>query len=139
MLDSEGLAGLLARRLPLVLEVLLRKALQERRDVLLPSVVCAEVCRGPARTAAVEAALARHDGREAVPTVRLVDTDLQLAKEVGAILHAVGAGSTDIVDAHVVAVCVPYGGGIVVTSDPGDIMRLAQAVPSSRIVVRSVR
>ncbi|MGH2706691.1 MAG: type II toxin-antitoxin system CcdA family antitoxin [Actinomycetota bacterium] len=44
----------------------------------------------------------------------------------------------DIVDAHVVAVCAFHGGGIVVTADSDDVERLAQAVPSARIVTRSV-
>ena len=42
-------------------------------------------------------------------------------------------------DAHVVSVCVPFGSGVVVTSDPDDIRRLAAAVPSIRIVTRPPR
>lgn len=38
-----------------------------------------------------------------------------------------------MVEAHVVAVCVPPGGGLVVTSDPDDIAELASAVPAARI------
>ncbi|MEX2548576.1 MAG: hypothetical protein WD830_12440 [Chloroflexota bacterium] len=49
------------------------------------------------------------------------------------ILEATGSGSERIVDAHVVAVCVPAGGGLVVTSDASDIAALAAAVPAARI------
>lgn len=67
------------------------------------------------------------------PAVRLVDTDFSLARQVGAILAATGSGSERIVDAHPVAVCVTFGGALVVTSDPGDIGELAAAVPATRI------
>lgn len=65
--------------------------------------------------------------------MRLVDTDFGLARQVGAILDTSGSGSERIVDAHVVAICLPYGGGLVVTSDPEDIAALASAVPAARI------
>jgi hypothetical protein len=45
------------------------------------------------------------------------------------------SGSERIVDAHVVAVCLPAGGGLVVTSDPDDIAALAAAVPAVRVRV----
>jgi len=96
--------------------------------------VCAEVARGRDRTRALEAAVARHDrGRAERPAVRLIDTDFSLARQVGALLDATGSGSERMVDAHVVAVCVPFGGGLVVTSDPDDVTALAAAVPAARI------
>ncbi|MFE6919664.1 hypothetical protein ACFVAV_01325 [Nocardia sp. NPDC057663] len=55
---------------------------------------------------------------------------------VGAVLHGAQAGSRYLVDAHVVALCARYGGGLVITSDPDDIRHLAAAVPSARIIVR---
>jgi hypothetical protein len=65
----------------------------------------------------------------------LIDTDFDLARRVGTILAASGHGSEHLVDAHVVAVCVPAGGALVVTSDPDDIVGLAAAVPAARIRV----
>ena len=62
-----------------------------------------------------------------------MDTDVALARQVGAIVEATGSGSDHVIDAHGVAVCIPAGGGLVVTSDPGDITELAAAVPAARI------
>lgn len=134
VLDSAGLAGLAAPRPPERLRALLAEAHRRGREVLSPTLVCAEVARGHARTRALEAAVARHDrSRGERPAVRLVDTDFALARQVGAILGATDSGSDRIVDAHTIAVCVPYGGGLVVTSDPRDIAALAEAVPAARI------
>lgn len=140
VLDSAGLDALAATLPPPALRALLHEALERDRDVLVPAVVCAEVCRGAARTRRVEAAVARHrPTRGQRPPVTLVDTDFGLARQVGAVLHGAGATSADVVDAHVVAVCARHGGGLVVTSDPDDIARLAAAVPSARIVTRTAR
>lgn len=134
VLDAAGLTALAAARPSDRLRALLAEAHRRERDVLVPTLVCAEVARGRARTRAVEVAVARHDRtRGERPAVRLVDTDFMLARQVGAILEAVRAGSDQIVDAHVVAVCVPYGAGLVVTSDPDDISELAAAIPAARI------
>jgi post-segregation antitoxin (ccd killing protein) len=99
-------------------------------------------------------ALRRDRGQH--PAVTVVDTDFALARQVGAVLHggwraggARGAGgvgehgaeaaSADFADAHVVAVCARRGGGLVITSDAGDIARLAAAVPSARILTSTAR
>lgn len=138
VLDSAGLDALVQPWPPVKLRALFAEALARRRDVLVPAVVCAEVCRGTARTRRVEAALGRH-GRtpESRSAVTVVPTDLSLAKQVGAILHGVGADSCDMADAHVVAVCVSSGGGLVVTTDPADVHRLAESVPNVRIGTRA--
>jgi predicted nucleic acid-binding protein len=123
-----------------VFRALLREALDRGREVLVPAVVCAKACRGPARTRRVETALARH--RPACgqrPPVAVVDTDFALARQVGAVLFGAGAGSGDLADAHVVALCARRGGGLVITSDPEDIARLAAAVPAARIITRLAR
>lgn len=139
VLDADGLDALSAPQPPPLVRALLREAWSRDREVLVPAVVCAEVCRGARRTRSVEAALARHrTERGQRPPVRVVDTDFPLARLVGAILHGVGAGSEDLVDAHVVALCSTRGGGLVVTADPDDIERLAQAAPSTRVVIRRV-
>ncbi|MGQ0574176.1 MAG: PIN domain-containing protein [Pseudonocardia sp.] len=140
VLDSEGLDALAERDPPEELRGLLREALRRGRDVLVPAVVCAEVCRGPARTRRVESALARHVPRQGQrPGVEVVDTDFDLARWVGAVLHGAGASSELLADAHVVAICAGRGGGLVVTSDPDDIARLADAVPSARIITHPAR
>lgn len=134
MLDAAGLDALAHQRPPDRMRALLAEALRRGREVLAPTVVCAEVARGRDRTRALEAAVSRH--RRAAgerPLVRLIDTDFDLARRVGAILDATGSGSERVVDAHVVAVCVPSGGGLVVTSDPHDIVELADAVPAVRV------
>lgn len=140
VLDADGLDALADPHPPSLFRALLQEAWTRERDVLVPAVVCAEVCRGVGRTRRVEAAVARHRGeaRER-PPVYIVDTDFALARQVGAVLHGAGAANGDIVDAHVVAVCVARGGGLVITADDDDINRLAQAVPSARIVTRRSR
>jgi predicted nucleic acid-binding protein len=121
------------------LRALLKVAWEQRRAVLVPAVVCAEVCRGHARTRAVESLLARHDpSRQERSPIRIVDTDFELARLVGAVLFASEAGSEDVVDAHVVATCVARGGGLIVTSDPDDMERLRAPFLGVRIVVRPV-
>lgn len=137
VLDAEGLDALCDHRPPEQFRALLHEAWVRDRDVLVPAVVCAETCRGVARTRRVEAAVARHGRAHGeVPALSVVVTDLTLARQVGAVLHGAGADSRDMVDAHVVAVCAVHGGGLVVTADGDDIERLAQAVPSARVLTR---
>ncbi len=140
VLDVDGLDAIAEQVPPAALRALLREALERDRDVLVPAVVCAEVCRGAPRTRRIEAAVARHrPNRGQRPSVSVVDTDFGVARQVGAILHGAGASSADLADAHVVAVCARRGGGLVITSDPDDIARLAAAVPSARIMTRPAR
>ncbi len=134
VLDAAGLTALSDAHPSDRLRALLAEAARRGREVVAPTLVCAEVARGRVRTRSLEAALSRHQaGRGERPAVRLIDTDFRLARQVGAILDAAGAATPRVVDAHVVAVCVPYGGGLVVTSDEDDILGLAAAVPSARI------
>jgi predicted nucleic acid-binding protein len=137
VLDAAGLDALCDGVPSAPMRAMLVVAHRRSAEVVVPTIVCAELCRGAARTRAVETVLARHDqvGGER-PAIARWDTDFALARQVGAILHATGSDTADIVDAHVVAVCVPAGGGVVVTSDPDDIERLAQAVPTVRITTR---
>jgi predicted nucleic acid-binding protein len=134
VLDAAGLEALAATRPSDMFRALLREAHRRGREVIAPTVVCAELARGRSRTRALEGAVSRHNralGER--PALRLVDTDFDLARRVGAILDATASGSERIVDAHVVAVCIPAGGGLVVTSDPDDIAELAAAAPAARI------
>jgi len=133
VLDDAGLDALAASRPPDMFRALLAEAHRRRREVIAPTVVCAEVARGRRRTRALEAAVSRHDrSRGERPAVRLVNTDFHLARQVGAILDQTRRGTE-----HVVAVCIPSGGGLVVTAHPADIAELAAAVPAARI--RSVQ
>ena len=139
ILDSAALSGLSQSRPPAHLRALLQAASERGREVVAPTVICAEVARGRDRTRALEAAVI-HDDRPggSRPAIRLIDTDFVLARQVGAILHAAGRGSADLVDAHVVAVAVAGGGGLVATSDPDDILALAATVPATRVQVTRV-
>ena len=140
VLDAEGLDALCDPRPPERFRALLHEAWVRERDVLVPAVVCAEACRGVARTRRVEAAVGRHgEPRGQRPPLSVVVTDLTFARQVGAVLHGAGADSCDMVDAHVVAACAVHGGGLVVTADGDDIERLAQAVPSARVLTRRAR
>jgi predicted nucleic acid-binding protein len=85
------------------------------RDVLVPTLVLAELYRGRGHNQLVDACLARERA-----SVASRDTDRQLARIVGGVLAAAGADSSHIVDAHVVAVAVDAGGGVVVTGDQAD-------------------
>ncbi|HEX7277065.1 MAG TPA: type II toxin-antitoxin system VapC family toxin [Acidimicrobiales bacterium] len=134
VLDAGGLDAACDPTPSVAVRAILRAAWGGRREVLVPAVVCAELCRGAARTRRVEAALGR-----VRPPFSVVVTDFGLARQVGAVLHGARARSADMVDAHVVAVCALHGGGLVVTSDADDINRLAQAVPAVRIVTRPPR
>ena len=139
VLDAAGLDGLCQREPPSLLRALLAEAHQRGREILVPTIVCAELARGSGRTRALEAAIRRHEpSRGQRSPFRLIDTDFDLARQVGAILHAAACGSERIVDAHVVASCVRPGGGLVVTSDPDDILELADAVPAVRVRVARV-
>lgn len=90
------------------------------RDVVAPTLVLAELHRDPRRMQSVDALMARHVG-----AIACRDTDPALARMVGGVLHAAAAGSEDMVDAHVVAVTVEAGGGVVLTGDVHDLERLA--------------
>ena len=116
------------------LRAVMRRASTREWDVCCAAVTLAEVCRGRARTRRVEAALARDRGGR---RIRVISTDEQLAKLVGAIMDDTHSGSDMLADAHVVAVCAGADHAVVVTVDPHDIVRLATALRGVRIVTRS--
>lgn len=132
-LDSEAvnaLAGPSSVRKQRVRRIL-RRAQQLERRVVVPSLVLAELYRGRGHNQLVDACLARESG-----SVDARDTDRLLAQIVGGVLAGAGEGSGMIVDAHVVAVAVEAGGGVVVTGDPDDLQRLSASYP--HIVVEAV-
>lgn len=142
LLDAAALSELASSRfsqLSPLLHGLLEATWQRQRDVLVPAVVCAEVCRGKSRTTEVEALLARHrPGSGQSSPILVVDTNFAVARLVGSVLDASKAGSKDIVDAHLVALCIGVGGGLIVTSDPDDLRRLSGPFIGTRIVIRSL-
>lgn len=121
-LDSEALNALAGRDSPAKRRVrrALEAAIRTRSDVVVPTLVLAELYRGTGRSQLVDALLARHE-----QAINTRDTDRPLARFVGAILHTGDAGSEHLVDAHVVAVAVEAGGGVVLTADTDDLARLA--------------
>jgi predicted nucleic acid-binding protein len=90
------------------------------QDVVVPTLVLAELYRGSGRSHFVDSLLARHE-----EAIGCRDTDRSLARFVGAVLHAAGVGSDYIVDAHVVAIAAEAGGGVLLTSEADDLSRLA--------------
>jgi predicted nucleic acid-binding protein len=101
----------------------LRAAEKLGRTVVIPTVILAELYRGKARTQALDSFLARKSS-----DFDLRDTDRELAKLVGGLLHAAGMGSEHLADAHVAAVAAEEG-GVIVTGDVVDLERLVAALP----------
>lgn len=97
-------------------------------DVVVPAVVLAELYR-PGRMAMVDACLARST---AAPRCR--DTDRELARLVGGVLGAAGAGSELLADAHVVATALEAERSVIVTGDPDDVGRLAAPYTTVTVV-----
>ena len=131
VLDAEGVNALVqdrhcSRRL---VEHEIASALRFGREICIASVTLAELYRGTARVAALNALLARLEDHD----VRLRDTDRRFACLVGSLLRSAGVGSAHLADAHAVAAAVEAGGGSVLTSDPDDLTRLADGDP--RVVV----
>jgi predicted nucleic acid-binding protein len=123
-LDSEAVWALVDRsskRRPQVM-LYLEAARRLGRPVVVPTIVLAELYRGSARRAAVDACLARSG-----EALTLRDTDRALARIVGAVLAAAVTGSMHIADAHVVATALEGGGGVIVTGDEDDMSLLAGA------------
>jgi predicted nucleic acid-binding protein len=106
----------------------LRAAERLRREVVIPSVILAELYRGPRHNQLVDACLSRETG------IRVRDTDRPLAKIVGGVLAAAQAGSQHLADAHVVAVAVELGGGLALTTDPDDLSRLAASYGNVTVI-----
>jgi predicted nucleic acid-binding protein len=110
---------------------ILRVAQRLGRDVTVPAVVLAELYRGRGHNQLVDACLARESA-----SLDSRDTDRMFARIVGSVLAGAGAGSEMIVDAHVVALAVEAGGGVVVTGDERDLARLS--APYQHITIEAV-
>jgi predicted nucleic acid-binding protein len=133
VLDAEAVNALITPRHPgrRAVRRSIEAARRLGRDVAIATITLAELYRGPGRNAALDAMLAR----EGIGLL-LRDTDRQLARLVGGLLAEAGAGSALIADAHVVAVAVEAGGGVVLTGDPRDLSRLAG--PYRAVVVQGL-
>lgn len=121
VLDAGALSALAGRpgRRSLEVRAALRAAVRLRREVVVPSVILAELYRDPQHNALVDACLSRETG------IQVRDTDRSLARLVGGVLAAARAGSEHLADAHVIAAAVELGGGLALTTDPEDLGRLA--------------
>jgi predicted nucleic acid-binding protein len=129
-LDAGALTALAGRQTARNREVraALRAAERLEREVVVPAVVLAELYRGPRHNQVVDACLSRETG------LRVRDTDRPLARLVGGVLAAAGAGSEHLVDAHVVAAAVEAGGGLALTTDPEDLVRLAASYRNVTVI-----
>lgn len=94
---------------------LLARAREHGDRITIPATVLAQALRSPARQARV-VRLCRQ------PSTDLIALDGPEATAVGRLLAA--SGASDIVDAHVI-VCARRARQAVLTSDPGDITRIA--------------
>ena len=101
---------------------LLARAAELRALVTIPATALAQAIRNPSKQARL-ARLVRQ------PTTRLAPLDGPDATSVGILLAT--SRTSDIADAHVV-VCARRNQQPIVTSDPGDLRRLA---PTARLVV----
>jgi predicted nucleic acid-binding protein len=99
----------------------LRRAAEHGLRITVPATALAQAVRSPARQARLSRLIRQ-------PQTDLVPLDATDATSVGLLLAR--TGTVDIVDAHV-AICALRSGQEVVTSDPGDLNRIA---PSLRLV-----
>src|SRR4051812_25560396 len=121
VLDAEALSALARARGPRFREVqaALEAARRLQHDVVTPAVVLAELYRGPAQSQVVDSCMSRESW------ILVRDTDRNFARYVGTVLSAAKADSSDLADAHVVAVAVEAGGGVIMTGDERDLNRLS--------------
>lgn len=124
VLDSQALSVLARGQTAekTVVRAALRAALETDARVVVPAAVLAELYRGGTNDQIVDSCLGRNTG------IGVVDTTKQLARQVGNLLARAGRGSRDHVDATVVAAAISSGGGVILTSDVGDIRALADGL-----------
>jgi rRNA-processing protein FCF1 len=103
----------------------LAKALRQKLQIIIPSVVVAEsTTTGGPRGAAVNRAL---------KIGLIVDCDVTIARAAAATRYADGARS-GVIDAIVVATADQIAGSVILTGDLGDLGRLAVVRDVSRVV-----
>lgn len=130
VLDAEALSALALGVGSRAIEVraAVRAARRLEREVFVPVVVLAELYRGARHNALVDACLSRETG------LRTRDTDRPLARLVGGVLAQARVGSAFLAAAHLVAVAVEHGGGVVLTADSDDLERLAASFRNVTVV-----
>jgi predicted nucleic acid-binding protein len=130
VLDAGALSALAGRpgRRNSEVRAALRAAARLGREVVVPSVILAELYRGPRHNSLVDACLSRETG------IQVRDTDRSLARIVGGVLTAARAGSEHLADAHVIAAAVELGGGLALTVDAQDLSRLAASYGNVTVV-----
>jgi predicted nucleic acid-binding protein len=131
VLDQAAVSALAGPSSAAKIEVrrVLEAAKRLRRDVVVPTVILAELYRGSGRSQLVDSLLSRES-----LAIDLRDTDRSLARLVGGVLVAAGAGSEDLADAHVVGTAVEAGGGIILTCDENDMNRLGAHYPTITVL-----
>ncbi len=132
VLDSEAFSALSGRKSSRQNEVraAMRAAARLGKDVIVPTVILAELYRGPQRNQLVDACLSRETG------IRTRDTDKHFARIVGGLLAGSGLGTEHLADAHVVGASLEAGRAVILTGDPQDIGALAAPYPN--IVVKAL-
>ena len=115
--DAGGLIAL-DRNHRQVLTLIARAAEQGLR-ITIPAAALAQAMRSPARQARLSR-LIRQSNTD------LISLDGPDATAAGLLLSR--TGTTDVVDAHVI-VCARRAGQTVITSDPGDLRRIAPQLP----------
>jgi hypothetical protein len=133
VLDAEAVSVLIQRGSTgrRTVQQAMEAARRLRREVAVATVTLAELYRGPGRSQALDSLLAREQEE-----IFLRDTDRQLARLVGSILAEASLSSEQMADAHVVAVALEDGGGVVLTGDEEDLKRLA--APYRTVVIEKI-
>ncbi|MGH3190045.1 MAG: type II toxin-antitoxin system VapC family toxin [Streptosporangiaceae bacterium] len=124
MLDSQGLWAV-ARNDSEDARAVLAASSRAGVPVLVPTAVLAETLFGDERDARVNQALKK------LLVVSLTDSIARSAAQLKRLARMAGVAAT--IDAIVVATSSAAGGGVILTSDPGDIRRLANCAEDTRI------
>jgi len=122
ILDSEALSRLARMRAgdkDAILHAVIRAAADTESPVVVPAAVLSELYRGPRWDGAIDACLSRNTG------IRVHDTTRHVARTIGHLLAGAGRGSSDHVDATVVATAIHLGGAVILTGDADDMTALA--------------
>jgi len=132
VLDAEAFSALGGRKSRRQDEVraAMRAAARLGKDVIVPTVILAELYKGPGRNQLVDSCLSRETG------IATRDTDRQFARIVGGLLTGSGMGSEHLADAHVVGAGLEAGRAVILTGNPDDIGALAAPYPN--IVVKAL-
>ena len=131
ILDSEAISQLARSKgkgAQGIVQDAIRAAATVGAPVIVPAAVLAEQYRWGSHDQLVDACLSRYPGIEIENTTR------SLARSIGNILGRAKLGSEHHVDAAVIATATARGGGVILTSDPDDLERLAAGNSAITIV-----